>query len=218
MEKKKLIWVVLSVTLFFVVVLGGALYILRPVQTTSAGKQSSEEKVLADSGFDAYEYIKKNETPPGLEPEKSSTGAEEMTIVVGEPEKTTETKKSVPETINVTEKTVNVVSSGKTAKTVKKSRVESKPKRTIKKPKVVKEYWIQAASYSSLAKAESLRDNLLANGVGSRILSKEIAGKTYYRVRIGPYGSREDAERFLGELKKLKGLEKSYISIVYVRK
>ena len=37
---------------------------------------------------------------------------------------------------------------------------------------------------------------------------------TYFRVRVGPYGNKGEAEKFLSTVRQIQGLESSYISMV----
>lgn len=75
MEQKKILWIILSVSLFLVVVLGIGLIWLRPVEGSGAVADGS----LPGSGgtvreFDAIEYIREGEVFPGLEaPEQPET-------------------------------------------------------------------------------------------------------------------------------------------------
>lgn len=77
------------------------------------------------------------------------------------------------------------------------------------------QYWIQAGSFTSRARAEDAETLLAAKGWNARILSRDINDTTYFRVRIGPYGSEAEAEKFLSWLKDIDSFESSYISQVY---
>ncbi len=79
----------------------------------------------------------------------------------------------------------------------------------------VREYWIQAGSYTSKTRAENVKVELAGKGIASRITSKEVDSDTFYRVRIGPYANVGEAEKFLGWLKGVQGFESSYVSQVY---
>ncbi len=223
MEKQKLLWIILSVTLLVLVVLASGLYLLKPTASVASTVSDNSSTGLQNIGFDSYEYIRGNSEPPGLEPSEKE-GPKEIAIVVGEKKDTSEKE--------TRKKTINSVTTDKTSaykkpavkKSVTKSSVVAKNKRGSKKttakkaPKTVKEYWIQAASYSSLSKAEWLRDELRRKGIASRIRTKVINGKTFYRVRIGPYVNKREAETFLSHLKAMKGLGNSYISVVYTKR
>lgn len=92
------------------------------------------------------------------------------------------------------------------------------PERTAEPaPKTVRvrEYWIQAGSYTSKTRAENVKEDLAGQGIASRITTKEVDSDTFYRVRIGPYANQREAEKFLGWLKGVQGFESSYVSQVY---
>jgi len=221
MEKQKIVWVILAVTLLLAAVLAGGLYFLKPNAVKIAGTGKKAGAALTDAGFSSYEYMKGKTKLPGLET-TGETKPQEMTIVVGEkPENASASgavkiappartlKKSVP----IKPKPVQI-----------KKRV-TQPKRTVKtrktvkpKPKSIKEYWIQAGSYKSNSKAEELKSQLTSKGITSRIITRDINGTTFFRVRIGPYVNKNEAEKFLSWIKKINGLEKSYISLVYTKK
>jgi len=82
----------------------------------------------------------------------------------------------------------------------------------------VTEYWIQAGSYTSPSRAQEIASVLEEQGLVSKITTRTLSGKTYYRVRIGPYMSKGEAEKFLEWVKAVKGFESSYISMVYAKR
>jgi cell division protein FtsN len=56
-------------------------------------------------------------------------------------------------------------------------------------------YWIQAGSYSSKKNAEEARNALSAEKIASEIFTYTDAnGTLFYRVRIGPYTTKSEAE------------------------
>lgn len=79
------------------------------------------------------------------------------------------------------------------------------------------EYWIQAASLTSRSRAEDLQASLISSGLSAIINIHEVDGTPWYRVRIGPYQSRNEADGWLGNIKKLPGCTEAYISEVTVR-
>jgi cell division protein FtsN len=82
----------------------------------------------------------------------------------------------------------------------------------------VTEYWIQAGSYTSSSRAQEVADLLGEQGLVSKITTRTLSSETYYRVRIGPYMSKGEAEKFLEWVKAVKGFESSYISMVYAKR
>ncbi len=82
----------------------------------------------------------------------------------------------------------------------------------------VTEYWIQAGSYTSSSRAQEVADVLGEQGLVSKITTRTLSADTYYRVRIGPYMSKGEAEKFLEWVKAVKGFESSYISMMYAKR
>ena len=53
-------------------------------------------------------------------------------------------------------------------------------------------YILQAGSFSASGDAEALKARIALLGLGARVESAEIGGKTVYRVRMGPYGTASE--------------------------
>lgn len=64
------------------------------------------------------------------------------------------------------------------------------PAPVVKKEENIK-FYLQAGSFPERAKAESVRAQLLLTGQDVRIESGQIGDKTWYRVMVGPFVSRE---------------------------
>jgi cell division protein FtsN len=222
MEHQKIIWIILSVTVAAIIVLLGGLVLLKDEKLTvqteeSAGINNPMSRINAESY--AFDYTRENYPLSGLEPtleeenvtaEQSVIGEAEETHAKNEPEVTTgEAKEEKGKPKTAQPKAHN--QSASYAPTA--SATPSKP-RTV----LVKEYWIQAGSYQDRNKAELLNDTLTAKGLPGRIMTKDVNGETYFRVRIGPYSIKKEAEKFLTWIKALKGMENSYISEVAVKR
>jgi DedD protein len=232
MERNRVLWVIFSISLFLVVVLGVGLYLLRPVPEKRP--QVAAQVPPRAGGFDAFEYVRgKTELPAVEEPKKP----EETVIVVGE--------KGQPPAGKPEEKAVGPAAAlpvlpvqrpaaapaapkvaapppPATLKTARPTAAPAKPRaaaaprgaKTVK----VNEYWIQVASASSLSRAEEAARSLTEQGLAPLVTTREMSGKTYYRVRVGPYPTESEAEKFLEWIRNLKGYETSYISMVTARR
>jgi cell division protein FtsN len=55
-------------------------------------------------------------------------------------------------------------------------------------------YYVQAGAYASQAEAEQQRGKLALMDLEARIIEREVSGRTMYRVRIGPFGERQQAD------------------------
>jgi cell division septation protein DedD len=79
---------------------------------------------------------------------------------------------------------------------------------TAAAPPVELEAWtVQVSAFRSRALAEELRSRLAARGFEAHVFpSITEDGRPRYRVRVGAYASRTDAERAAGELRSERGL------------
>ena len=57
------------------------------------------------------------------------------------------------------------------------------------------EYFVQAGAFRTPEDAEAQRARLAMLGMEARVTEREQAGRTVFRVRLGPYKSKEDADR-----------------------
>ncbi|MDL5035937.1 SPOR domain-containing protein [Comamonas resistens] len=61
-------------------------------------------------------------------------------------------------------------------------------------------YFVQAGAFRGQSEAEAQRAKLAMLGWESRISEREQNGITIFRVRVGPFGKRDDAEALKGKL------------------
>jgi cell division protein FtsN len=55
-------------------------------------------------------------------------------------------------------------------------------------------YYVQAGAYANQAEAEQQKGKLALMDLEARVVEREVSGRIMYRVRIGPFGQREQAE------------------------
>ena len=61
--------------------------------------------------------------------------------------------------------------------------------------KVPDSFWVQAAAYTSKRNADEARSTLESNKIPSEVFTfTDSNGKTFYRVRVGPYVTKSEAE------------------------
>lgn len=94
----------------------------------------------------------------------------------------------------------------------------SKGTTTKAAPKNYTDYWVQTGAYSTKLRAEAVKEELKIKGISSVLDIKDINGKTYYRVRIGPYTTQKEAQYWLSLVKSIDGFSESYISAVQVKR
>jgi DedD protein len=73
------------------------------------------------------------------------------------------------------------------------------------------DYWIQTGAFSSKISAEREKESLQRKGITSIIVNSEIDGKTWYRVRVGPYTTENEAKYWLALVKAIDGFAQSQI-------
>ena len=61
-------------------------------------------------------------------------------------------------------------------------------------------YFIQAGAFRTPEDAEQQRARLLLLGMQARVTEREQAGRTIYRVRVGPFAQKDDADRIKEKL------------------
>lgn len=76
-------------------------------------------------------------------------------------------------------------------------------------------YWVQVISSPNRDTVEVAQRTLREYQLGSRILTKEIGGTVYFRLRLGPFAVREEAEKFLGWVTDIDGFADSMIFVDY---
>ena len=92
-------------------------------------------------------------------------------------------KKSVPKKEAAPKKT-------ETAKAAAKKTVKAEPKKTTPDT-----FWIQVGSYEAKKSADEARSTLESNKIPNEVFTyKDSKGKLFYRVRVGPYTTKSEAE------------------------
>jgi len=62
------------------------------------------------------------------------------------------------------------------------------------------DYYVQAGAYRTNEDAETQKAKLAMMGWEARVTEREQAGRTVFRVRVGPFSKRDDAERIKDKL------------------
>lgn len=164
---------------------------------------------------------------------KAESSEKPTTIVLTEPEKTAEAKASKPEVSkphsNVAVK--NSVSekqkapakpehknTAKTAKTGQNKSVSAKP--SVKEPEIV-QYWVQVSALTSRKSADEARNKLGENQINADVFTyTDNKKRLFYRVRVGPYTTKSEAEYWRTKISKIDSFQNSssYITSTTVSK
>jgi cell division protein FtsN len=85
---------------------------------------------------------------------------------------------------------------------------DREPGRTDRSPKPVKgeegvAYVLQAGAFATFEEADNLKARLALAGLIAHIQKVEVDGKSYHRVRVGPYGRLEQLDAAADQLRSL---------------
>ena len=87
-------------------------------------------------------------------------------------------------------------------KTAASAKTQPAPK-TAPAPEQTK-FWVQAAAYSSKKNADEARSVLESNKIPTEVFTVDSNGTTMYRVRVGPYTTKTEAEYWQKEIAKIE--------------
>jgi DedD protein len=91
----------------------------------------------------------------------------------------------------------------------KPAAVTAKPAQTQSKTR--SDYWVQTGAFSTQVRAEGAKETLASKGITSIIENRVVDGKTWYRVRVGPYTSENEAKYWLALVKSIDGFNDSQV-------
>ena len=241
MEQQKTLWIIFSVTLFLVVVVVvGFVWFLPPdsdgeleAAGVAAGSQTSSKV------FDPIVWVRGDKEVPRMSEdaaEPAESAAEDLLLVYGETRRQPETalqpitpdRERIPVTVLETppartdlpalvpEKSV----AARPAEAPAEPRAAVRPAATpVAKPEPrpvrVTQYWIQAGSFQSQTRAEQAQAALAEKGWHTRITSRDVDGEVFFRVRLGPFETNAEANKFLEWISGIDSFELSYVSEVY---
>jgi len=206
MEQQKLLWIIFALATGFLVIVAAAFVLFVPPAETPL---SSQETAATDTEvFDVTDYLRDGEETLGLEPEEGADEGETSFVIgIAEDESDSE-EASTPSLADQKPHEDKPETEAVAAKPAPAPKPEPKQVR-------VTEYWIQTGSFQRRSSAEAARESLKAKEFDSVIFTKSIDGTDYFRVRIGPYKYKAEAEKFLGYIKEIESFEASQIYEVY---
>lgn len=149
------------------------------------------------------------------EPKKESAAVAEKTEKATSV-KQTETKVYTPAKTTTTKTTTTAKTSSTTTKTTSSTTASTKPAASTTTEKPVTRYWVQVASYTNKKTAENSRAILSDSKINSDIYTyQDENGKLYYRVRVGPYTTKSEAEYWMSKIAQISDFSKagSYVTV-----
>ncbi|WP_461255832.1 SPOR domain-containing protein [Treponema sp. R80B11-R83G3] len=229
-EKKKLLLVAVSVGVFLLVTITVGIIILTPktqeAQFSTAVPYSSGRVQLTQQ--DDVSSQTTPSQPAVVSTEVDKKDGDNLTITIPSPTtaavpdiaQISETKKSnerpVVATVKTTEPAPAVKPAAQTAvpKTTNTTTAKTKSSAVVKPSasvKTINDFWVQTGAFSAQVRAEDARETLATKGITSIVENREINGKIWYRVRLGPYTSEREANHWLEIVKLIDGFSDSQI-------
>ena len=77
---------------------------------------------------------------------------------------------------------------------------------------VSKKWSVQISAVPGKAVADTLLERLKAGGYDSYVVKAEVKGQTYYRVRVGHFDAREEAESVRQSLARQESYRDAYLT------
>ena len=227
-ERKKLIWIGISACSFVLILSLAAFFLLTP-KKGGAQAPATIGNSAPPKAQDPQDFLSAPPSAPSLEQPRNQDGG--MIIVYGDKpslpaaaagaqrpaDSATPSTAATPAAPAASTKAAAekaALSAAKAAAPVAGQKTALAAKATSASPAKAKaaEYWIQAASFTSRGRADELKQGLAEKGIAALISVKDISGKSYYRVRIGPYSVKAEADDWLSRLKGLPGSAEAYVS------
>ena len=236
MEQQKLLWTILSVGILVLIILGAGMFFFLPSDSTGLaqnGKTTEWSKAASPAPEQKAPDVKKTPVQPAAptpapKPEIKKTPVQTAQTPAPAPKpevkKTpvqpaapapkpaaTTTPKATPAPATKPATTAQQTTKPAQTQAAKPAQTQTaKPAATTTAAKG--SYWVQVGSYATTDAAEKTKKDLAAKGYTSSIQSITANGKTYHRVKIGPYASRADVDTLLPKIKALPGMGDSFIT------
>ncbi len=215
-RSKKILWIAVAVSGFALIVFLTA-FILFPPNDISQSKPfdptgRSPAKPLSPNDFSAFPSIvvqssEENARVPDTT-QIDGTNAQKPTssvVVVPAPTTNQKTESTEPPTTTPTFDKSSTVSKTSSPPVQPSEKPAPSPASPPKASTPTSEYWIQVGSFSEKGTADKLRNEFVDRDMNAIIATKEIGGRTYYQVKVGPYASSEEAKKWLLTVKAVRG-------------
>ena len=197
MEKKKLLLVAVTVGVFLVIAFAAAILIFKSNPGVAAASETSRSSSTDISVFTQDESLKKLQTLDDPSP------IHNMVI----DSDTGNTVISVPKPAT---SAVPTVAAAPKPAAKPAAPAAAKPAPAAPK-KASRDYWVQAGSFSTRERADGVKGTLSTKGITAIVSNQEINGSTFYRVRVGPYTTQNEADYWLAMIKSIEGFQESQI-------
>ncbi|MCR5437107.1 MAG: SPOR domain-containing protein [Treponema sp.] len=159
--------------------------------------------------------ITNTETQPVITTEERTEAVAKVSAAEAEKkEKAASVKQTSPSVTKADIKPKTAATS--TAKAEPKVQASKKEtQKAVTPAKAITRYWVQVASYTNKKTAENARSTLDSNKILADIFTFEDANsRLFYRVRVGPYTTKSEAEYWMAKINQIKDFSKagSYVT------
>jgi DedD protein len=224
---------------------GVSLSAARPIPAGAPGAVPSAERTQPAT-VDAADMVRNAEGIQGIQPPPQATAfqenhfyingenAGELTAVEAGADGGSRTVITVPKPSTAAVPDTPVESAGRSAprQTVPPaaSRPAPAPAKTISpaprpaarpaapETRTYNDYWVQTGAFTAKVRAEGVKETLASKGIASIIENREVDGRTWYRVRVGPYTSENEANYWLALVKSIDGFGDSQVRMTRARR
>jgi len=213
MEKKKLLIVAVSVGVVLLIIIAIPLLMIAPRQNNAL--PAAQDWVTIVEPVRPVEPVAAPAVVQPVETVKPEEPAQ-ITLTVPVPQTAAVPDTPVTSTRPTTVKTTKPAVAQSAAPV--KPAAKPAPKEAAKPAaeKTYNNYWVQTGAFSTKIRAEGAKDSLASKGITSIIDNRDIDGKTWYRVRVGPYMSETEANYWLALVKSIDGFADSQVRLSQV--
>ncbi|GHV70760.1 hypothetical protein AGMMS49928_19780 [Spirochaetia bacterium] len=163
-------------------------------------------------------YINSDQKDPAPRPGETNSITAPVTIdvprprTVAVPDTASSSRNTVVRNTAPAEKKTTAAPAPQSIKKETRSVTETKPAARPKVSAAVYDtFWIQTGSFSAMSRAEVVKESLAGRGITAVIENRDVNGKSFFRVRVGPYTSKNEADYWLSLVKSIEGFEESLV-------
>jgi cell division septation protein DedD len=77
-------------------------------------------------------------------------------------------------------------------------------------------FWVQVIASKNVSTAEAIRDSLAEKGLPAHVMTQDTGKEVVYRVRLGAFDTKDEAENYAGTVREIGGFSDSYVTIAPV--
>ncbi|WP_018527513.1 SPOR domain-containing protein [Alkalispirochaeta alkalica] len=240
MEQNKVLMIIVSAAIFFVAVFGVGVALLYP--GGSAESEGTRQSAVRE--FDPIEYVRRQERAPLESVEEDpliivyggedlpegppAAPRESLPAEVGDPRAEPPREEEPParaprdEPSRVSQAPAEEsrpapprADPPRREATPPAGEPREQPQQRATRQVRVTEYWIQLIASPSRDRVAQAEQTLAERDLGGRVTTRNVDGQIFYRLRVGPYKTKAEAEQFLQWVRAIPGFEEAYISEEY---